>query len=56
MAPISNLPVPLSLLQNHLIVGKGRADGPEILERANKAIVALRAEGAFTPIMQRYSQ
>ena len=50
------LPVPLSLLQNHLIVGKGRADGPGILERVNKAIVALRTEGAFTPIMQRYNQ
>jgi len=50
------LPMPLSLLQNHLIVGKGRADGAGILERVNKAIVALRSEGAFTPIMQRYNQ
>ena len=47
---------PLSLLQNHLIVGKGRADGPGILARVNAAIVALRAEGAFVPIMQRYNQ
>ena len=47
---------PLSLLQNHLIVGKGRADGPGILDRVNKAIVALRSEDAFAPIMQRYNQ
>ena len=46
----------LSLLQNHLIVGKGRADGPGILDRVNKAIVALRSEDAFAPIMQRYNQ
>src|SRR4029078_9913798 len=38
---------PLALLENHLIVGKGRADGPGILERVNKAITALRAENAF---------
>ena len=37
-------------------IGKGRADGPEILARVNKAILALRAEGAFTPILQRYNQ
>ena len=47
---------PLSLLQNHLIVGKGRADGAGILERVNKAIAALRAEDAFTPIMRQYNQ
>src|SRR4051812_45229631 len=48
--------VPLSLLQNHLILGKGRADGQPILERVNKAILALRAEGAFNPIRKRYNQ
>lgn len=50
------LPKPLSLLQNHLIMGKGRADGPAILERVNKAIAELQTENAFTPIMQRYNQ
>jgi len=50
------LPQPLSRLQNHLIVGKGRVDGPEILKRVNQAIAALRAEDAFKPIMQRYDQ
>jgi polar amino acid transport system substrate-binding protein len=50
------LPVPLSLLENHLILGKGRADGAAILERANKAIIALRSEGAFAPIMKQYDQ
>jgi polar amino acid transport system substrate-binding protein len=49
------LPLPLSLLQNHLIVGKGRADGPGILERVNKAIAVLQSEGAFAPIMRRYN-
>ena len=50
------LPQPLSRLQNHLILGKGRADGPETLKRINQAIAALQSEGAFKPIMQRYGQ
>jgi polar amino acid transport system substrate-binding protein len=50
------LPQPLSRLQNHLVLGKGRADGVETLKRINQAIAALRAEDAFKPVMQRYGQ
>lgn len=50
------LPVPLTRLPNHLIVGRNVADGDAVLARVNKAIAECAKDGTFAKVMAKYDQ
>ncbi|HZH27139.1 MAG TPA: transporter substrate-binding domain-containing protein [Azospirillaceae bacterium] len=47
-------PTPLAVLSNHMVVGKGRPDSKQFIERINKAIAAINADGTIPKIMAKY--